>query len=152
MTRRRGSMINYCGVCGKNHDGTACPMDKSPYDEAMDVIDRLKVELAERDKIEDSLQTEIKRLDKQITDLTAKIGLLNKELSDTRWRLQSPYAAFLLDSFKKDNCRNCIHKRPPTISHNEDRISCKYADGWPHWTNKCNKWEGMTAEALKEKP
>jgi|GEM_PF-4113119 len=42
--------MSYCSVCGNNHDGSACPIDKSPYDEAMDVIDKLKAALAEKDK------------------------------------------------------------------------------------------------------
>jgi hypothetical protein len=67
--------------------------------------------------------------------------LLETELAEVKWRLHHPYDAFLRDAAKKDNCRNCIHVRPPTISHNPDRISCQHAEGWPHWSTKCGKWE-----------
>jgi chromosome segregation ATPase len=79
-------MINYCGVCGKNHDGSACPMDKSPYDEAMDVIGRVKAALAEKDELLTELRDQIEVLisgiekrDKQIADLEAVVE------DDIRW-------------------------------------------------------------------
>ncbi len=59
-------------------------------------------------------------------------------------------AAFLSDARKKDNCVNCINMRPCTLLHNDDRISCKYAEGWPHWSTKCNKWEKK--EESQEEP
>lgn len=74
-------------------------------------------------------------------EVDIEIDRLNANLSDALWRLYNPHAAFLSDALRKDNCRNCVNMRPPTISHNEDRISCQYAAGWPHWSTKCEKWE-----------
>jgi len=77
----------------------------------------------------------------QIEALTAENKRLREGLLDAKWRLHNPYGAFLYDAAKKDNCRNCIHVLPATLPSAIDRISCKYADGWPHWSTKCNKWE-----------
>ena len=74
-----------------------------------------------------------------------QIAALKAELSDKSWRLRDPYGAFLHDAAKKDNCRNCVHMRPATLPSAVDRISCKYAEGWPHWSTRCNKWEKIEA-------
>ena len=79
--------------------------------------------------------------EKHIDALTAERDRLREELNEARWRLHNSYDAFLRDASKKDNCRNCNYMRPPTISHNPDRISCQYAEGWPHWSTKCKYWE-----------
>ena len=80
-------------------------------------------------------------LRKEWRKLTAENKRLREGLLDVKWRLHNPYGAFLYDAAKKDNCRNCIHMLPATLPSAIDRISCKYADGWPHWSTKCNKWE-----------
>ena len=81
-----------------------------------------------------------------------QIAALKKELSDKSWRLRDPYSAFLHDAAKKDNCRNCVHARPATLTLPSaiDRISCKYAAGWPHWSTKCKHWEKNKALRGKE--
>ena len=106
-------------------------------------IDQLRARVKELEAERDAAQGEVERL-------KMELEATRKELGDKTWRLRRPYEAWLSDSLKKDNCRNCKHSRPPTIAHNPDRVSCQYADGWPHWTNKCDRWEAR--EALGGKP
>ena len=86
----------------------------------------------------------------KITELKADVERLREELSDKSWRLRAPYDAFLYDSTKKNNCANCKHMKGHCEPPNSDRINCSIAEGWPHWTHRCRKWEAQTALAGKE--
>ena len=137
----RGNFPQICSFCGfeaKPPNGWAelqehihsCPVHPLAISRAQN--SRLKAELADA-------RLEIDKRDHWLRARDTLLAEAREALSDTRFRLKNPYEAFLRDSLEKDNCRNCKHSRPPTISHNPDRISCKYADGWPHWTHKCDK-------------
>ena len=65
----------------------------------------------------------------------------DKIISELRFRLYRPYDAFLRDASKQDNCRNCVNYKGQCCSPNSDRVKCDRAEGWPHWTTKCNHWQ-----------
>lgn len=65
----------------------------------------------------------------------------DKIILELRFRLNNPYAAFLQDAAKKDNCMTCKNLKSRCSSPNSDRVNCNFVEGWPHWTTKCRNWE-----------
>lgn len=66
-------------------------------------------------------------------------------ISKLGFRFFRPYDAFLQDAAEKDNCRNCKDYKGQRSSPNSDRVRCDSAEGWPHWTTKCARWEKKKA-------
>jgi hypothetical protein len=55
--------MGYCSICKRDHEGTACHNDDKPiYNEAMDVIAKLKKKIATKDVEIAKLYDEIKNL------------------------------------------------------------------------------------------
>jgi DNA-directed RNA polymerase subunit RPC12/RpoP len=109
-------MINYCGVCGKNHDGSACPMDKSPYDEAMDVIGRLKAEIAKKDEKIYELAGDVAEKEEREEDLVRNCAKANAENDVLEAWIDD------LQSGMYINCVYCGHRYGPNPSLDQSHL------------------------------
>jgi hypothetical protein len=76
--------MSYCNICKQNHEGTGCPRDRDddrPFaTQAMDVIDRLKTALAEKDEREEDLGRNCAKANAERDRLTARIKVLKGAL------------------------------------------------------------------------
>ena len=72
--------MTHCSVCKQNHDGTGCPMDdgRPVYNQAMDVIEKLKAEIAEKTGRYLACKQDYQNAIKEIVALKAEIAEKDK--------------------------------------------------------------------------
>uniref|UniRef100_A0A6M3LKH5 Uncharacterized protein n=1 Tax=viral metagenome TaxID=1070528 RepID=A0A6M3LKH5_9ZZZZ len=110
-------------------------------------IDRLRAKNAKLIYSLEEMMSAGANLKAENAKLRQKVEELREALTEAKGRLRDPYGYFLRDSAKKDNCGNCGNMKPCQLQGNSDRISCKYAEGWPHWSHKCKYWIAKSENA-----
>lgn len=91
-------------------------------------------------------EAKVKELEAKLADKEQHLSRAYDELRDHR----DPVGAYARRQIAAGKtCHTCVHFISRCESPNSDRVNCKIAEGWPHWTGCC-KHEAIPEEARKK--